>query len=95
MRTYKQQLNYEELELISPRQPESSAPKLTLLSVLKDIGRYLLSALTKESGLRIWLSQDRFGNIWWNVYDPKTGESVQRDSEQEILIWLEERYYRH
>ncbi|NJO79693.1 MAG: hypothetical protein HC827_15060 [Cyanobacteria bacterium RM1_2_2] len=33
---------------------------------------------------------DQGGQIWWHVYDPQTRESVYLESENEVLIWLEE-----
>lgn len=33
---------------------------------------------------------DQGGQVWWHVYDPQTRESVYLESENEVLIWLEE-----
>ncbi len=36
---------------------------------------------------------DREGHLWWQAYDPITGQTTYLDSEQEVQIWLEERLY--
>lgn len=33
---------------------------------------------------------DQGGQVWWYVYDPQTRQSVYLESENEVLIWLEE-----
>lgn len=36
---------------------------------------------------------DREGHLWWQAYDPLTGQTTYLDSEEEVQIWLEERLY--
>ncbi len=36
--------------------------------------------------------RDRFGNEWWYVYDPATGETAHLGSEDEVRIWLDRSY---
>ncbi|QZZ20120.1 hypothetical protein J5X98_23035 [Leptothermofonsia sichuanensis E412] len=36
---------------------------------------------------------DQEGHTWWQAYDPLTGQTTYLDSEEEVLIWLEERLY--
>ena len=33
---------------------------------------------------------DQSGHVWWYVYDPQTREAVYLESENEVLVWLEE-----
>lgn len=65
-----------------------------LFSWLNRIGEYLVAALFQGQELKIWQSTDRFGQTWWHAYDPVKDCFVSRDSEAEMRIWLEERYYR-
>jgi hypothetical protein len=75
--------------------PEKNLGKKTsLFSQLNRICHYLLTVETLGQEPRIWQSKDRFGQTWWHAYDPITKRFVCRDSEDEIRIWLEERYYR-
>jgi hypothetical protein len=41
---------------------------------------------------RIWQKRDRYGNLSWRLYDPSTRLSATFASEDEVRIWLEERY---
>jgi len=54
----------------------------------------LVWQLTKETEPIIRQKKSRFSNNYWYVYDPRTGRSAHLASEEEVRIWLEERYYR-
>lgn len=75
-----------------PEQNQVKKPKL--FSLVHQIWQYLVTVLAQGQQPKIWQNCDRFGQIWWYGYDPVTGCSICRDSEDEIRIWLEERYYR-
>lgn len=36
---------------------------------------------------------DPTGQAWWYVFDPLTGQAAYLESEDEVLVWLEERLY--
>lgn len=36
---------------------------------------------------------DQDGHTWWQAFDPLTGQTTYLDSEEDVLIWLEERLY--
>ncbi|MEB3355716.1 MAG: hypothetical protein VKK04_03155 [Synechococcales bacterium] len=40
------------------------------------------------------MRRDRQGNVFYTVYDPTTGQRTVCASEQEVRVWLEERYCR-
>lgn len=42
--------------------------------------------------LRVWHHSDRHGQLSWSGYDPVTGRSIHRVSEDEIRTWIEQRY---
>jgi hypothetical protein len=64
-----------------------------LFSLLNSIWQYIVTAFTRGQEPKVWQRSDRSGQTWWYAYDPVTERSACRDSEAEILIWLEERYY--
>ena len=66
---------------------ELKAIALSLRSILSLIWNVLFTSVSDE--LRIWQERDRFGNIWWYVYDPISRRSIQFPSEQELRRWLE------
>lgn len=41
--------------------------------------------------LKIWQTSDSLGNTWWHAYNPTTGRSATRESEVEILAWIDQR----
>lgn len=53
----------------------------------------ILSATSKLSEPKVWQKKDRKGNIYWRVYNPTTGYCGSFNSEEEVRMWLEERYY--
>ncbi|WP_071518139.1 hypothetical protein [Geitlerinema sp. PCC 9228] len=44
---------------------------------------------------KVWETHDRDGHPIWHVYDPITGYAATVHSEQEVMAWIEERYYYH
>lgn len=49
--------------------------------------------LTQPSEPSIRQKRDRFGHNSFQVYDPMTRKYGEFSSEQEIRVWLEQRYY--
>jgi hypothetical protein len=47
--------------------------------------------LLQFSEVQIWQTTDRWGNTWWHVRD-SAGRTATRDSEAEILKWIDSRY---
>lgn len=72
---------------------ELRAIALTLQSTLSLIWDMVLSLLSNES--RIWQRRDRFGKLYWRIYDPSSDRSITFTSEQEIRKWLDQRFYKH
>jgi hypothetical protein len=65
--------------------------KLTML--VNKICQRFVTLINHASELQVWQSSDRSGHTWWNGYDPSTGKSISLDSEAEMRMWIEERYY--
>lgn len=83
----------EKLELIYQKTEQNSVKNSKTFSFFNSLLQHLATALTKIQEPQIWQSYDRHGNLWWYGYDPMTGNSICRDSETEMRIWLEERYH--
>lgn len=64
-----------------------------LSSVFNQFWQYLVTSIVQGQEPRIWQHTDRTGKIWWHGYDPLTERSICVDSEAEMRIWLEKRYY--
>jgi alpha-D-ribose 1-methylphosphonate 5-triphosphate synthase subunit PhnH len=61
------------------------------LTAWRKTRRSLFTLLAGQSEPKIWQTVDRAG-IVWHVYDPVTGSSADFISEQEVRVWLEQRY---
>lgn len=92
MRTYEQQLNYERLELISRPAPIAE-PQPSAMNWLYSIGRKIVDFFSVNSELQIWQTTEPTGETWWRAYDPVSGQSAWLASEDEVLEWVENRYY--
>ena len=86
-------LNRERLEVIFSQSGQKQAKKTKFFLALKGIRSFLLTILTGGNELQVWQTSDRFGNTWWNAYDPATDRSTSHASEAEIRVWIEKRYY--
>jgi hypothetical protein len=53
----------------------------------------LLTCLSGRKEPKIWRKRDRVGNWYFQVFDPSTRISSVLESEQEVRVWLEKRYY--
>jgi hypothetical protein len=80
-------------EVLINQSEEHGIAKSKLVSLLNRILQFISTILTRGNEPQVWQSCDRFGQTWWHAYDPITDRYVCRDSEADILIWIEERYY--
>lgn len=87
-------LLYQELELSYPEKKVAKSQSEKLFSWLKKAWHFVIDVLSKEPQIKIQEKCDRQGNTYWYVYDPTTGDSTYLATEQEVLIWIEERYHR-
>ncbi len=76
------------IESISLRSPSSRWAKRW-----NSAWNFLLNALTSRPEPKIRQECDRFGNQYFTVYDPISNQRQTLSSEQEVRIWLEQRYY--
>lgn len=56
------------------------------------VGTWLSQHLCNADEPRVWKTGDRTGQVLWHAYDPLTNKYAAFDSENEIRVWLEERY---
>jgi hypothetical protein len=62
--------------------------------VLGKIKTAIANQVQNGSEPRVWVRQDRQGNVYYQVYDPLSRRSATFSSESEIRYWLEQRYAR-
>lgn len=68
---------------------------LHLRTKLNDLWQAVIEFLETSSELYITQIQDKTGQTQWKAFDPITGQSAQFDSEEDVRVWVEERYYQH
>jgi hypothetical protein len=64
--------------------------RFNIVEYLKKLGDRIVEYFNSQSEIKVWQRQDRFGNEYWEVYDPKTNRSASFGSEDEVRIWIEE-----
>ncbi len=63
-----------------------------LPSKLQKAWQDLIQALTTSFELQVWQTQKN-GQVCWHAYDPKTGRSACFGCEDDMRVWIEQRYY--
>ena len=87
-----QSINYQELELMLQKQSNKKA-KSSFASELNRIWNGIVQWITTTHELTIDSHKDKFGNTYWTIHDPLLGHKISFDSETEVRIWLDGRYY--
>jgi len=64
-----------------------------IVTFINNICERIVTAIAHANELQVWQTRDRFGNTSWHAYDPATGSSTCLNSEAEMRMWIEERYY--
>ena len=99
MRTQKQWLEYKQLELI-PLEPseekwlsrKQNLVDFQLTTWFGQIWQTLGKVFEVSGEPQVWKTYDLKGNPIWHTLDPVTGESGDWISENDVRVWLEERY---
>jgi hypothetical protein len=48
--------------------------------------------LADPNELQVGQKVDRYGNIYWQAYDPATGKSFSSGSQADVCMWIEQLY---
>ncbi len=54
---------------------------------------YLGGGLLLTSDPNIWNTVNDQSQSCWHIYDPRTGQIIHFDTEEEVRTWIENRYY--
>lgn len=63
----------------------------SIVHQFKNMGR---SLVVHKNEPQIEQKRDRYGNLYWQVYDFNTHKSYTFGSDREVRVWIEERYHR-
>jgi len=67
--------------------------RILLGQYIGQVWHEIVLKLTPSNDPQIYEKRDRHGNTYFHVYDPLTGLSSTFSSEDEIRIWLDQRFY--
>lgn len=73
----------------------NSKPASRPITFLNTLWQGFVKTIIGGNELRVWQTSDADGYVHWRAYDPSTGETAICDSEDEMRVWLEQRYHHH
>lgn len=79
----------------APQSGTNSTPTSNPIAFLKTLWQGFVKTIVGRNELRVWQTSDTDGYLHWRAYDPLTGETTIRDSEDEMRVWIEQRYHDH
>ena len=62
---------------------------------LNSLWQSVMTFLETSSEPQVWTTQGKEYQTQWHVFDPATGQSAQFSCEEDVRVWLEERYSYH
>lgn len=66
---------------------------LSLIAKLNIVWQPIVYALTRRAEVRVWAVKTRQGQVFWKAYDPVSGRTFSFTSEDEVRLWIDQRYY--
>lgn len=73
---------------------DESPRRWSLKQAIHSLWHSLIELFAPSSELKIFTGRDRHGETYYKVYDVLSHEFHCFESENEVRIWLEQRYYR-
>lgn len=67
----------------------------SLVKFLSQTGRKIFDFCERNNHLKIWQKTNRFGGIYWQVYNDRTGQYNYCNSEAEVRFWIEQQFYQY
>ncbi len=58
----------------------------------KSVADSLINAFSQKSELEVQQITDPTGVSWWYAWDPRTGNCLYADTENEVRMWIEQNY---
>jgi hypothetical protein len=100
MRDYRTLITGDVIPELAERSHVNSSPLQVIWrgfvqKVLRDfLWENFINAMLRDAEPKVWQKRDRKGNLFFQVYDPRTGQVARLSSENEVRAWIEERYRR-
>lgn len=84
---------YYNYDIVPPLSANAQSPQALLIHWLSQVGNYFAHQLIQGQEPHIRQQRDRFGETVYHVYDPVTKQSAKYSTEEEVKIWLDERFH--
>lgn len=81
------------LKSVSQSDRSTTTWRVLLKKAIHQIWQAIAIILPLSDEPQIYQKHDHQGNVYFHVYDPVTNSSFTFHSEQEVLVWLDERFY--
>lgn len=88
MHTVEQRFQNDTFQLVTPKSSLSDRVR----AAFSRLGEFILSLATSNQDPKITITRDRSGQAQWNIYDPTSGYSNSFLSEDDVRVWLDNRY---
>jgi hypothetical protein len=89
--SYELERQRQQLEALVQPKPQAASLQSHLTQALHTLGTRLVAFLTVDQGLRIW-QRTRYGQTLWFVHDPVTNQTRSFQTEEDVYVWLDQRY---
>lgn len=76
--------------LNSPQQAALRSDLSAAPSWLATLKQWLVRDPSELPAFTVWYKCDAVGKLWWGAYDPVTKRSIDRLSESELRVWIEQ-----
>lgn len=77
------------------RNPSTASQSQFWMDKLQRLTTGFLQFWVGDRELQVWQTTDRSGQLYWNAFDPITEETVIRNSEAEMRVWIEKHYHEY
>ena len=67
---------------------------MKIINLIVVLNNFADSLIASKNEPQIEQKCDRYGNLYWQVYDFNTHKSYTFGSDREVRVWIEERYHR-
>lgn len=85
-------LEYQSLDSLSFLSTEPKKSQSKFWMILQKLRQSLNNYFNLSLEIRVWQKCDRYGQIWWSAYNPKTQQSVHHIGEEQMRDWIEQSY---
>lgn len=81
------------VQSLVPGSPAVNVSFSGFIGIAKRFCQALIGKFSGDQELKVWETADSAGRKLWHAYDPISGRLICTETEAEMRVWLEQRYY--